>query len=104
MEIKNKVLQVAELEEFRSNLLLENQQLRENVSGLQSTIQNLENSSSSSFSLDASSKVYFCYPNMVKIYTNTFIRRKIIFSLSFGRRKGQFLVLYDYVKNDHLFS
>ncbi|RYR14851.1 hypothetical protein Ahy_B04g071550 isoform B [Arachis hypogaea] len=38
--------QVAELEHFKNNLLLENQQLGENVSSLQTTIQNLENSSS----------------------------------------------------------
>lgn len=47
---------MAELEESKNNLLLENQQLRENVSGLHSTIQNLENSSSSSASQDASAK------------------------------------------------
>lgn len=43
MEIKNKAWQVAELEESKNNLLLENQQLR-------------ENSSSSSASQDASAK------------------------------------------------
>lgn len=47
---------MAELEESKNNLLLENQQFRENVSGLHSTIQNLENSSSSSASQDASAK------------------------------------------------
>jgi len=41
MEIKIKVGQVAELEESSSNLLLENQQLREKVSSLQSIVQNL---------------------------------------------------------------
>lgn len=46
---------MAELEESKNNLLLENQQLRENVSVLHSTIQNLENSSSSA-SQDASAK------------------------------------------------
>lgn len=61
MEIKNKAWQVAELEESRNNLWLENQQLKENVSGLHSTIQNLENSSSSSASQDTSAKVCLCY-------------------------------------------
>jgi uncharacterized protein YlxW (UPF0749 family) len=60
MEIKNKAWQVAELEESKNNLLLENQQLRENMSGLHSTIQNLENSISSA-SQDASAKVCLCY-------------------------------------------
>jgi chaperonin cofactor prefoldin len=60
MEIKNKAWQVAELDESKNNLLLENQQLRENISGLHSTIQNLENSISSA-SQDASAKVCSCY-------------------------------------------
>lgn len=59
MEIKNKAWQVAELEESKNNLLLENQQLRENVSGLHSTVQNLESSISFSASQGASAKVYF---------------------------------------------
>jgi len=59
MEIKIKVWQVAELEESRSNVLLENQQLREKVSSLQSTVQNLENSNASSHSWDTSQKVSF---------------------------------------------
>ncbi|RYR61508.1 hypothetical protein Ahy_A04g018683 [Arachis hypogaea] len=48
--------QVAELEHFKNNLLLENRQLREDVSSLQTTIQNLENSSSFR-SADASVKL-----------------------------------------------
>lgn len=78
MEIKNKAWQVAELEESKNNLLLENQQLRENVSGLHSTIQNLENSSFSSASQDASVKVCLCYLLCLKStvnicsYENTF--------------------------------
>jgi chromosome segregation ATPase len=69
MEIKNKAWQVAELEESKNNLLLENQQLRENVSGLHSTIQNLENSSSSA-SQDASAKVCLCYLLCLKSTVN----------------------------------
>ncbi|KAF5471420.1 hypothetical protein F2P56_008217 [Juglans regia] len=42
--------QVVELEEFRSNLLQENQRLMDNISGLQSQIQNLERSTSSTSS------------------------------------------------------
>ncbi|KAF7845204.1 myosin-9 isoform X1 [Senna tora] len=41
-------LQVSELEENRNNLFLENQQLKENLSDLQSTVQILEKNSSSS--------------------------------------------------------
>jgi len=58
MEIKNKVWQVAELEERRNILLLENQQLKENLSGFETKIWNLEKSGSS-FSLNASAKVSF---------------------------------------------
>ena len=57
MEIKNKAWQVAELEESRKILLLENQQLKENLSGLQAKIGNLEKSGSSL--LNASAKVSF---------------------------------------------
>jgi len=70
MEIKNKAWQVAELEESKNNLLLENQQLKENVSGLHSTIQNLENSGSSSASQDASAKVCLCYRLCLKSTIN----------------------------------
>lgn len=59
MEIKNKVWQVAELEEYRNIVLVENQQLKEIISGLQSKVQNLENSSFTSYSLNASAKVCF---------------------------------------------
>ncbi|KAI9074920.1 hypothetical protein K1719_043149 [Acacia pycnantha] len=56
-DISRLKLQVAELEECRNILLLENQQLKENLSGLQTKIWNLENSGSS-FSLNASAKDY----------------------------------------------
>lgn len=55
MEIKNKVWQVAELEVYKNSLLLENQKLKDNLSGRQ----NYEPSSISSFSLNASAKVCF---------------------------------------------
>jgi len=70
MEIKNKAWQVAELEESKNNLLLENHQLKENVSGLHSIIQNLENSRSSSASEDASAKVCLCYLLCLKSTVN----------------------------------
>ena len=57
MEIKYKVWQVAELEQSRDNLLLENQQLIGNLTGLQSSIQNPEKSGSPSFPIDVSVKV-----------------------------------------------
>ena len=56
-EIKNKAWQVMELEEFRNNLLQENQRLMEITSGLQSQIQNLERSISSTSSSDELKKV-----------------------------------------------
>ncbi|KAL2330507.1 hypothetical protein Fmac_018088 [Flemingia macrophylla] len=48
--------QVAELEESRNKVMLENQQLREKVSSIQSTVQNLGNSNTSSCSRNASEK------------------------------------------------
>lgn len=86
MEIKNKAWQVAELEESKNNLLLENQQLRENVLGLHSTVQNLENSSSSSASQGTSAKV--CAIFMFKIYnTYSFIEKWIFLkSLKEGKK------------------
>ncbi|XP_054781100.1 uncharacterized protein LOC129288507 [Prosopis cineraria] len=56
-DISRLQLQVAELEECRNNLSLENQQLKENLSGLQTKIWNLEKGGPS-FSLDASAKDY----------------------------------------------
>ncbi|KAJ7961055.1 binder of USO1 and GRH1 protein 1 isoform X14 [Quillaja saponaria] len=52
-------VQVVELEEARDSLLQENRQLVENVSVLQSTIQNLEKSSSSSCSPDPFMKDHY---------------------------------------------
>ncbi|XP_062166156.1 uncharacterized protein LOC133872603 isoform X2 [Alnus glutinosa] len=49
--------QVVELEEFRSNLLQENQRLNEIISGLQSQIQNLERNISSTSSSDEPKKM-----------------------------------------------
>ncbi|KAK4253415.1 hypothetical protein QN277_010727 [Acacia crassicarpa] len=55
-DISRLKLQVAELEECRNILLLENQQLKENLSGLQTKIWNLEKSGSSL--MNASAKDY----------------------------------------------
>jgi len=52
---------VVELEEFRSNLLQENQRLNEIISGLQSQIQNLERNISSTSSSDEPKKVCFLH-------------------------------------------
>ena len=50
-----------EVEEFRNNLLQENQRLMEIISGLQSQIQNLESGMSSTSTSDELKKVWFLY-------------------------------------------
>lgn len=62
MEIENKAWQVMELEKTRHHLLQENQQLKEDISSLQSQCQNLQSSTVSSSTL--STKVHPCYNSL----------------------------------------
>ena len=62
MEIKNKAWQVMELEEFRINILQENQLLKERVSSLHLQIKELEESVSSAHASTEITKVCFLHP------------------------------------------
>ena len=99
MQIKIKVWQVEELEESRNNLFLENQQLREKVSSLESTVQNHENSNASSCSRDAPEKGLLLLPYMVKIYTTYSFLGKIVFLTFYFWKKERIIdgmmVIYD---------